>query len=86
MLLGEGQLMVPVNSRAQVIRLVLIICEEVVPLRERRLASLPVKQWATGLFLLAEFRSVHETLGDRREEGTLHLLIGEFSCSRGNTF
>ena len=86
MLLCEGKLMVPVNSRAQVICLVLIICEEVISLRERRLASLPVKQRATRLFLLAEFWGVHETLRDRREEGTLHLFIGEFSCPRGNTF
>ena len=78
--------MVPVNSRAQVIRLVLIICEEVVPLRERRLASLPVKKRVTGIFLMAEFWGVHEALGDRREECTLHLFIGEFSCPRGNTF
>ena len=67
MLLGEGQLMMSVNGRAQVALLVLVICEEVVPLRERGLTSLPVKQRATRLFLLAEFWGVHEALRDRRE-------------------
>lgn len=77
--------MVPVNSRAQVVLLVLIITEEVVPLREWGLTSLLDEERATHLFLLAEFWGVHEALRDRREQSTLHLFIGEFTCSRRNS-
>ena len=76
--------MMPVHSRPQVVLLLLLITGvEVVPLRERRLARLPVEKGATcSLFLLAEFRGVHEALRDRGEQGALHLLIGEFSRPR----
>ena len=88
MLLCEGKLLAPVYSRAQVVLLGLIITISsevvvVVPLRERGLASLPVENGATRLFLLAEFWGVHEAaLRDRGEEGSLHLFIGEFTCPR----